>query len=163
MWVAEWHSLSSASQSLQRFVASLLTDRVTAFLPDEWRGTFDEGRASSWIAERDLEGTTLIAMEKEASGPVGLLILSEPPTQGADATREVHVGYVLAEASWGKGMATELLAGFVAWCRREAQVLIYAGVSTDNAPSAAVLEKNGFDRVERADDDGESLYQLNVG
>lgn len=65
---------------------------------------------------------------------------------------DIHVGYLLAEAHWGKGYATEMLVGLVEALRQMAPLNLHAGVSRDNPSSARVLEKAGFARD--AENDG---------
>ena len=58
---------------------------------------------------------------------------------------EVHLGYVLAESAWGQGLGSELVEGFVEWCRGERQIRsLIGGVAADNLASVRILEKNGF-------------------
>ena len=50
---------------------------------------------------------------------------------------------------WGRGIASEIVDGFVGWCREEDAILsIAAGVEKDNPASRKVLEKNGFVQTE---------------
>ncbi len=68
------------------------------------------------------------------------------PTQGVASgavasVLGVRLGYLLAERGWGRGMASELVAGFVGWCRENGVVSISGGVAIDNPASARVLVK----------------------
>jgi ribosomal-protein-alanine N-acetyltransferase len=56
-------------------------------------------------------------------------------------------GYVLARAHWGRGYASEVLAGIVAIARALGLRGLSACVHPDNAASIRVLEKSGFVRV----------------
>ena len=70
----EWHSMPPQSwqqQDLDRDVAHMLTEPVTQPLSESWRGSYTLERASSWIAERDAEGTTLLIVEKSSRRAVG--------------------------------------------------------------------------------------------
>ncbi len=143
--VRDWHSESWNAElrsNLPATVAGMLTDSVTRSLPDAWHGDFTPKRARDWIKEQDSAGATLLVAEREAQEPVGLVMLFEVDS---DDGVEVRLGYLLAEAAWGKGLATELVAGFIAWCRKQAGVTsIVGGVARDNPASKRVLEKNGF-------------------
>ncbi len=143
--VRDWHSESWSAElksNLPATVAGMLTASVTRSLPDAWHGDFTPKRGRDWIEERDGEGATLLVAESDAKEPVGLVMLFELDT---DDGVEVRLGYLLAEAAWGKGFATELVAGLIAWCRRQAGVTsIAGGVARDNPASKRVLEKNGF-------------------
>ena len=77
--------------------------------------------------------------------PVGLAILLEAQVAEDNWDREVRLGYLLSEDVWGQGIASELVSGFVEWCRKQTSIsTIVAGVALDNPASKRVLEKNGF-------------------
>ena len=68
------------------------------------------------------------------------MILHDTDTT-ATGSVEVRLGYLLAENAWGKGFASELIEGFVDWCRgQEAITSLAGGVEADNAASRRVLE-----------------------
>ena len=74
-----------------------------------------------------------------ASGaPLGLVLLFE------QAENELRLGYMLAESSWGQGVASELIGGLVEWGERSGIRSITGGVAFDNPASSRVLEKSGF-------------------
>lgn len=58
---------------------------------------------------------------------------------------QFEVGYWIAKPFWGRGYATEALAGLLAWGARclEAKPIV-AGHYADNAASGRTLIKNGF-------------------
>lgn len=60
-----------------------------------------------------------------------------------------YIGYWVARAFWGRGLATAALADLVALLPERP---LYALVSTDNVGSIRVLEKNGFVEIGPADD-----------
>ena len=124
-------------------VRAMLTTNVTESLPPEWQGAYSVERAHEWIAERDREGTTLLAVEKSSRAPAGLVILLET-TRREVGEVDVRLGFVLAESAWGRGLATELIQGLVEWCRQAGVASIAGGVERDNIPSRRVLEKSGF-------------------
>lgn len=143
--VEEWHSLSAddwAHQELAHVVSTMLTARVTQSLPEGWQGAYTIERASEWIQERDREGATLLVVERSSRMPVGVMILLESDDEKLG--RSVRIGYLLSESAWGQGLASELVQGFVGWCRMAGIGSIVGGVERDNVPSQRVLEKNGF-------------------
>lgn len=162
----EWHSLTSEEvedQNLESVVAKMLTALVTQSLPPGWQGAYTVERADKWIKERDREGTTLLVVEQVERKAVGLVILFE--SAGVDAGRtELRLGYLLAESAWGKGLATELLLGFVEWCKQNNVASVVGGVERENIASQRVLEKAGFFCDASACDDGkeELFYRLNL-
>ncbi len=162
--VSEWHSLPAeawAPQELANILTSVLTPRVTRSLPEAWQGAYTVERAQEWIRERDREGTTLLAVERSSRLPVGLIILFEIDHGLARGT-EIRLGYVLAESAWGRGLASELVRGFVEWCRKADVASIVGGVDRDNDPSRRVLENNGFLRHPRTEDGAEQLFELRL-
>ena len=64
------------------------------------------------------------------------------PRQG-----EVEIGYGLAPARWNRGYASEAVAALCERAFGRGIVRICAGVDGDNAASARVLRKNGFERA----------------
>jgi len=163
--VAEWHSFSTLElqgRTLAQVVTTMLTEPVTRSLPNSWQGEYTLIRAQTWISERDREGVTLLAIEKSTSEPAGLVILfeSDAPTGGGI---EVQLGYLLAEAFWGTGLATELVEALVTWCRSQPELTsIAGGVERGNVASSRVLEKNGFKLVDDTDDAEEQLFRLEL-
>jgi ribosomal-protein-alanine N-acetyltransferase len=162
-----WHSaplVGPTEQALADIVASMMTAPVTRALPVQWQGGYTRRRAGEWIAERDGEGTTLLAVERSPFTPVGLLILHEseaPASVGVD----VRIGYVLAESAWGRGLGSELLAGFVGWCLAQPDVRsLIAGVAADNRASIRILEKSGFlpSSGKTDDPEAERVFQLRL-
>ena len=104
----------------------MLTEPVTRTLPTAWQGNYTVSRAREWIKERDKEGTTLLVVERSTKEPIGLVILIEVDSENANDGIEVRVGYLLAESAWGKGLATELVKGFVEWCRTQAPIATWS-------------------------------------
>lgn len=162
----EWHSLDPDEwdgRDLSEAVISILTEPVTRSLPPTWQGDYTTSRAKGWIRERDSEGITLLAVSGETRMAVGLMILfQQVDDEVADA--EIRVGYLLAESAWGSGMATEMVTGFVQWCRAQKFVgMITAGVEFDNHASRRVLEKCGL-RLESGEtpDRSELVYRLRL-
>ena len=161
--IREWHSASWPAHwqdDLAGIVAGILTEPVTRTLPVSWHGPFTEERARDWIEDRDREGPTLLVVETATDNPLGLVILFETPSENGI---EVRLGYLLAEASWGMGLATELVDGLVRWCRAQPRIQsIAGGVAPDNPASKRVLEKNGFLPGEFANDGGSGEEMLRI-
>ena len=166
--VKEWHSLSSGDweqQELEQVVAALLTEPVTRSLPASWQGSYSAGRAREWIKERDSEGETLIVIERLTQRPLGLVILVETQAEEDNGGKDVRLGYLISEDVWGQGIASELVKGFVGWCRKQASILsITGGVTSDNPASRRVLQKNGFQLVHSEDQGAqdEQIFRLRL-
>ncbi len=166
--VKEWHSLLSSDwqeQELAGVIVTILTKPVTHALPASWQGSYTEERANEWVMERDSDGTTLLVIEKLSGRAIGLMILFEMLAEAGSDMTDVRLGYLLAEDAWGKGFATELVSGFVSWCRGQSPIMsIAGGVERDNQASIRVLEKNGFQPVPNSVelDQDELVYKLNL-
>uniref|UniRef100_A0A7S2SE02 N-acetyltransferase domain-containing protein n=1 Tax=Mucochytrium quahogii TaxID=96639 RepID=A0A7S2SE02_9STRA len=147
---------------MPRVLSGMLVENVTKSLPPDWQGDYSEERAMQWMQEREKEGTTvLLCVEKEAKEPIGLMILFEMDYQGGG--KEVRLGYLLREQSWGKGFASELIGAFVPWCRSVPSIRsIAGGVAKDNPASARVLEKNGFHVSSEESTEHETMFRLEV-
>ena len=166
--VKEWHTLSFhdwQQQELANVVATVLTEPVTRSLPPSWQGRYTVERAREWIAERDAEGVTLLVIDKTTQQAVGLMILFETDAEDSRDSIEVRLGYLLSEPAWGKGLASELVSGFVNWCREHVSISsIAGGVARENSASRRILEKNGFCRVQSEDEpvQDDQLYRLQL-
>ena len=164
--VAEWHRsvAEMGRDDLSRIVTGMMTAAVTQALPGDWHGRFTKDRAELWIAERDLEGSTLLARERTSDDAVGLLILHEVEIgQGTDV--EVRLGYLLAESAWGMGLGGELVSGFVDWCRGQPEVgSLTGGVAETNVASIGILKRNGFLPVKESNaaSGAELIYRLSL-
>lgn len=159
---AEWHWLADRhGLDLVDVVSSVLTAATTEALPPSWQGDHDRARATAWIGERDEESPTLLVVERDGGRAVGLLILF-PSTEGAGPEPvELRLGYVLAEAAWGRGLASELVAGLVDWARSTPTIASLAGgVAEGNEASVKVLRRNGFQPAEVSG--GEQVYRLTL-
>jgi len=74
----------------------------------------------------------------------------------------VRHGYLLSESAWGQGLASELVRGFVDWCRTVEIEAILGGVERDDIASQRVLMKNGFISQPTADDHGDLVFELRL-
>ena len=144
--VHDWSRLltgGKAEELRNAFVVSLLTEAVTRDLPPDWPGPYDTDRAASWFVERQSESTVLLIVNRSDGRPVGLLILSEPETSFRPL--DVRLGYLIDENDWGRGFATEVVAGIAEWCRTNGSIRsLVGGVADGNSASARILQKNGF-------------------
>lgn len=153
--VDEWHTTVPDPGELAAIVATILRPATTEHLPAEWAGDYDADRAHRWVTDRDAEGITSLALDRTTDRPVALLLAT---ADGPD----IRLGYVLATEAWGRGLATELVEGFVTWCRGAGVASIVAGVEAGNPASVRVLEKTGFTLLPGAGTD-ELVYRRSVG
>ena len=68
----------------------------------------------------------------------------------------LRLGYLVSHMMWNNGLATELVEGFVQWCKENNISTVLARTDPDNTPSIRVLEKNNFS-TQTTDSDGKSL------
>ena len=158
--VEEWHALSVSELHMAQAVATILTPRVTRSLPEGWQGEYSADRASMCVAERDQEGATLLVLDGASKAPIGLMVLFESEEE-ADG-RCIRIGYLLAESAWGRGYGSELLKGFIDWCRTVDISSVIGGVARENSASRRVLEKNGFSVLPGVQDQQELVYELRL-
>ncbi len=117
--------------------------RTTRLVVGAWDGSLASQR-SDFVGPGDDASTTLLAVDSSSGSPVALLILFEQEPADADRT-DLRIGYLVAEAERGRGLAGELVKGFIDWCRERAWIRsISGGVEPDNPASARVLTRNGF-------------------
>ena len=127
---------------LEDALVSLLTVRVLKHLPPSLQLSDGAESVSAWIDERVAESDVLLVEQTEDSELIGLVILSPEKEDGRISS--VHIGYLLAEAVWGKGIATELMTGLVSAMEALKPVTLLGGVDRNNPSSARVLKKTGF-------------------
>ena len=144
--VDEWRRNQESIAERAGWIQELLRPAVTTSLPSAWSGGYTTERAAAWVRAREAESEVLAIRMKAESTPIGLVIL-----HFIESDREcpdIHLGYFLAESTWGKGLATELLIGLIAWLRESnACNELHAGVDRSNLGSIRVLEKCGFQRA----------------
>jgi len=134
---------NAATSRLIPELAPLLTPEVLAPLPPSLALPSGPQPHANWLAERIAESTVQTVRARGTGTLVGLLITHgwaagiEPPS--------VHLGYLFARASWGKGYATQLVQGLVQALSSSVPCTLIGGVDRDNPASARVLQKAGFD------------------
>ena len=127
-------------QMIETTLTTILTPNVLKHLPQSLH--LGRGGISSWVDERIQESDVLLVKHTGSGELVGLMILASEPRAGN--TLNLHIGYLLAESTWGQGIATELVTGFVLAMEDHKPVKLFGGVDTGNPASARVLQKAGF-------------------
>ena len=114
----------------------MLTENMIRSLPPAWQGKYTIERGRKWIKERDEEGTTLLVVDRSTLRVIGLMILFVIEAEGGNGETELRLAYLLSADTLKQGIASELLTGFVAWCREESPISsIAGGVAPDNLAS----------------------------
>ncbi|SDE07974.1 GNAT family N-acetyltransferase [Kordiimonas lacus] len=151
-----------ARRALELTLPGILAPETTAFLPPHMQlGAAAE--AATWIDARAAESDVCLVKTHDDM-LLGLLILF---VADEDERMVVRIGYLLDQAQWGKGYASELLAGLVDWCRGQVQsggkpMELIGGVEADNGASIRVLEKAGFALEGDTSTDTNRYYHLQV-
>ena len=138
-------------------LSQLLTPPVLAPLPPSLQL---EGQSiTRWIAIQSANSHILTIRDRDKAALIGLMLLHIEPA----ATPDCHLGYLIAESNWGKGFATELLAGFITFCRANFPAIrLLAGVDASNPASARVLEKAGFTPQPNPQNPTGTMFQLEL-
>jgi len=155
--VKEWHAFDPrelGQPDLVEIVKDMLTPDVTHNFPFMWKGNYTRRRAQAWIEERDSESKTLLAVEKKSNRAIGYVnfFTVGDRSQGL----KLRLGYLVCKTMWRKGLATELVHGFIHWCRHNNISALFASVDPGNIASIRVLEKNDFS-TETSDSNGIAL------
>jgi len=156
--IKEWHSFEPhelKNTPLAEIIQKLLIPEITADFPITWRGEYTVKRAAFWIEERDDEGVTLLALDKEREIPIGFLHYFHIGKK--DEHKRLRLGYLIAKEEWNKGYASELLEGFISSLKNESISMLFAAANPKNIASKRVLQKNGF-TTEKKDSNG--IYDL---
>ncbi len=153
---AELWSETSVHSKLLDSVLCLLTPAVVKSLPGNFQGITSLTAAENWLKTMMSESQLFVVQLSHSDNIVGFVFLYD----GQDGT--AHIGYLLGENYWGRGLATELMTGFVSWCidYTEFKQLI-AGVEQDNQASVGLLVKLGFTLSEQCGDVDFYHYFLN--
>lgn len=143
----------------RRAVADLggvLTPRVLQHLPEPLQLGPGKSDIAEWVDDRLAESALFTARSRSGGQIAGLMILAA--FDAPDAPLSVHVGYLLAEAEWGKGLASELMSGLIDAACAAAPLRLIGGTASDNRASVRVLAKAGFRRDAERSGDGTIMF-----
>ncbi|MCW3780698.1 GNAT family N-acetyltransferase [Defluviimonas salinarum] len=158
--VETWADAIAAEPARSRLVDELkrlLTPGVLEHLPEPLQIAPGAGAVALWVAGRGREAAVYTVRHAAQGHLIGLLILAEFADEGGGAA--MHLGYPLAEPEWGKGYASELVAGLVDWLAEQGRpVTLLGGVANGNPASAAVPRKAGFKRSDALSDRDTDMY-----
>ncbi len=153
----------AARRALEAALAGLLTPPVLAPLPPALQLDPAPGAVAAWVQDRAAEAEVMTVAAADGGGLVGLLLLAADPDPAPAADPALHLGYLLAETAWGRGLATELLAGLVAALSGRGPLRLRAGVDRTNPASARVLVKAGFVALPELSAAGAAMFERRVG
>lgn len=139
--ITSWQSILLGPQqrvTLEQDLALILTPNVLAPLPEPLRLPRGESQIAEWVQAREAESDVYSVTDLGTGVLLGLLILAH------DGAHSVHLGYMLADAAWGRGYATEVIRGLSETTPAGQGITYVAGVDVTNPASSGVLLKTGF-------------------
>jgi len=154
--VIEINASSSMVEHHQLTIAlpAILTPAVVENLPSYFQGIDSIAAAEKWLANM-LNECRLLMVQSQHQDVVGLLFIY---TENQDA----HIGYLLAEQYWGRGLAFELLQGFINLASTQSHWhKLIAGVDESNTPSIKLLKKLAFEE-QASKENGMLFYEFNL-
>ena len=136
-------------------IPSILTPLVVENLPPYFHGITSCELARVWL-DRMLSESRLLQVKSEAQELIGFLFAY------VENESDAHIGYLLNEKYWGKGLASELLKSFIEEVvNTEPWLKLVGGVETSNVASANLLKKLGF--IEQPiNESGVSFYEYTI-
>lgn len=142
-------TVSERSALLER-IPSILTSSVVENLPPYFHGIVSRELAQIWL-DRMLSESRLLQVKSNDNQLIGFLFAY------VEDESDAHIGYLLSEEFWGKGLASELLRGFITEvANTESWSILIGGVDRSNITSAHLLKKLGF--VEQASDESAVVF-----
>ncbi len=161
--VRNWHGVLSAGGAppwLEKGLETLLTPNVLKHLPPSLQLSGADSEIADWVSLQAGEGDTFLVQDRHSGSLLGLLILA---TFGeSPAPIQLHIGYMLAEDTWGKGIASELVSALVKQVPPGRNVTLMGGVGHDNPGSARVLQKARFSLNESLSSDSTQMFVLTL-
>ena len=154
--VAHWADIIAVPVARRRLATQLpdlLAPDVIAHLPPFFDLT--DQNVDQWIDARDAESDIYLIRETGTDAIIGLMFLTPP------FNNDIHLGYLLGQAAWGKGYASELLSGLVLHIPKIGFRLL-GGVGRENPASVHVLQKTGFQLVPELSDTKTEMFGITL-
>ncbi|MHA6324760.1 GNAT family N-acetyltransferase [Roseivivax sp. CAU 1753] len=157
--IRHWSRTLEDAAERQKLVTDLvpvLAPVVLEHLPPAMQVAQTEEAVSRWVRDRSAESDVYLVRTIDPRSLVGLLItVTGAPSR---TVPEVHIGYLLAQAAWGRGYATELIKGLLRQAHRHAPMTLIGGVARANRASAHILQTQGFSRRPNQSDDDVDIF-----
>jgi len=126
---------------------------------ERYAGDSEVTRFLGWPRHRTVEDTEAFLRfsadewERWPAGPYLIMLRGDGQLLGStglgfQTSDQAVTGYVLAKDAWGRGYATEALAGMIDVARLTSVIRLYALCHPEHGPTRRVLEKSGFVRDE---------------
>ncbi|MCG9730878.1 GNAT family N-acetyltransferase [Shewanella sp. Isolate13] len=147
-------ALTERSVLIQQ-IPNILTPLVVENLPPYFHGINSCELAGAWF-DRMLLESRLLQVKSETDELIGFLFAY------VENESDAHIGYILTEEYWGKGLASELLQSFIEEVAKiESWSKLVGGVETSNVASVNLLKKLGF--VEQpVNESGVAFYEYTI-
>ncbi|GGK68094.1 GNAT family N-acetyltransferase [Amphritea balenae] len=155
----------SEREVLLNRIPEILTPSVVKHLPGYFHGIDSQEKAQAWLARMLSESRLFLVKYAEDKSVEGKFIEGKSVEDSligflfavVENGRDAHIGYLLSEEYWGKGLANELLQGFILKSSKTEQwVKLIGGVAPSNIASANLLKKLGF--VEQTGGDNSVVF-----
>lgn len=149
--VKEWSQSADIAEfmSLLSQIPDLLTPAVVKSLPPYFHGIENKTAALNWFTTMVSESRLFVVNNDRST--IGFLFAHLSDDNNA------HIGYLLGEAYWGQGFASELLKGFIRYVEaHESWQKLIGGVEQENIASARLLLKLGF--IEQPSEDNQAVF-----
>ncbi|KZM41414.1 hypothetical protein OA92_13435 [Marinomonas sp. SBI22] len=132
-------------KELYQSIIKILTPEVVSQLPPYFSDINSRESAQAWLERMLDESLLFLVYQTELQQLIGFSFIYLEQTD--EGQKNAHLGYLLAQASWGKGFASELVSHLIEHIktRNLAETLI-AGVDESNLASIALLKKLGFNQ-----------------
>jgi len=129
---------SSALTPILEVIPQILTPQVVQNLPPYFHNIDSIDKAEIWLKQM-LSESRLLLVKSDNQQLIGFLFAS------SESDNEAHIGYLLTEQCWGKGLASELLQGFIAEATKaKTWTKLIGGVDRSNLASIHLLTKLSF-------------------
>lgn len=148
---------ASQREALVEQIPPLLTTNVIKTLPPDWKAINTKDEAHCWLEQRQSEGHVLSISLRSTDTIIGFAFFFKATDEAG--IQSLNLGYLLGEAHWNKGYASETLAAIVDYFKQSNEVqVLYAGADIKNAASISVLEKCGFQKDADSDESADTVF-----
>jgi|GEM_PF-999457 len=130
-------------EELYQSIIKILTPEVVSQLPPYFSDINSRESAQAWLERMLDESLLFLVYQTELQQLIGFSFIYLEQTD--EGEKNAHLGYLLAQASWGKGFASELVSHLIEHIKtRDLADTLIAGVDESNLASIALLKKLGF-------------------
>jgi len=143
LWL-RWPRATDAA-AIKSFASLAEVAQMTAFIPHPYPAGEAERFVLQARADNSCGRAIVLAITQKSAGRAVIGVVAAE----ADQTRDVEIGYVLAPAYWGKGIATEAAKALIDTVfRLNCAERIVANARVINPASRRVLEKCGLNYID---------------